>query len=506
MKTLKYLGVATLITANLGLASAGHAADVVDFSAAGSSAQFSVFTSAFLTQGYTSHYSLKTQSPSLFAIADSGAPKENSQVAIYWQGSAGNYRIAVYYQVDSTVGVRAYFNSDTLVAPTTNTGLPAGGNVGQPGSGDAIPPSEVLAAVNGTAVGIGATDITPEDARVATQRSLSLGYNASANPIKSAVTGSSAVANPVAFSLTAKSFTLKPLGAVPIMIFINNNSGSQFASLSGANLNINSFTLAGFLSGQLNRTSDLLPTNGAAQDPVHTYIREPLSGTYNTTEYTNPEATAELPFTNGLPSGQTAASGGQELNVSSNPLNEPVGGSADPGAPANSGRIRAIGTGELVKAVNGDTTDALGYAFWSAGNFSGKTNLRYLTVDGADPLQDSYTGGSVTSPTVTFRNIINGGYPLWSILRVVEPQSPTTVETQIIGSAISAANGTDFVPASLLRVFRSYHVTPYTIGGVSNGNNGTPANGGDVGGAVFSINNDQDYFTDFGGDLTNLRQ
>jgi len=499
--TAAALGAAALTV----LAGSAKAADTVDFAAAGSSAQYSTFTSAFLAQGYTNHYSLGSSSN--FQIADAsatGVPNENAQVAIYWKGSAGNYQIAVFYQVDSTVGVRAFFNNDALTASATP---PAGANLGAPGSGDVIPPAEVLSAVDGAAVNVGATDITPEDARVATQRSISLGYKVG-NPIKSAVSSSS-IATPVPFSLTAKPFRLVALGAVPIVVFVNNNSGSQFASLSGANLNIDSFQLAGFLSGQLNRTSDLVPTSGATANPVHVYVREPLSGTYNTTEYTNAESLAKLSYTGGRASGSTVASGGQELNVSStsnNPLNEPSTGSADFNAPAGSGRIRAVGTGQLVGAVNTDSVDALGYSFYSAGTFSGKTNLRYLTVDGADPLQDSYTGGSLTSVNVTFRNIVNGGYPLWSILRVVEPSSPSAIITAIVGSAISAANGTDFVPATSLRIFRSYHLTPYTVGNVSNGNNGNAANGGDVGGAVFSINNDVDNFNDFGGELTNIRQ
>ena len=497
MKTLKYLGVATLLLTGTSLSAATQAANVVDFAAAGSSAQFATFTQAFLNQGYSNHYSLGSSSN--FQVADPAAPNENAQVAIYWQGSAGNYRIAVFYQVDSTVGVRAFFNNDALTATSTP---PAPANVGLPRSGDVVPPAEVLAAVNGATVNVGATDITPEDARVATERTINLGYSAAA-PVLSAVSTTSK-ATPVRFSLTSKAFSLRALGAVPIVVFVNNGPTFGSSALAGANLNIDSFQLAGFLSGQFNRTSDLIYAFGAAQNPVHTYIREPLSGTYNTMEYTNPESLAKLTFTSGKQSGSTAASGGQELNVASNPLNEPTGGS--PNGNPNAGRRRAIGTGELVGAVAGDATDALGYAFYSVGTFGNRTTLKYLTVDGADPLQDNYTGGSVSSPSVTFRNIVNGGYPLWSILRVVTPQNPSTAINNIVTAAVNANLGTDFVNSNVLRVFRSYHQTPYTVGPLSNGNNGTPANGGDVGGAVFSINNDQNFNTDIGSDLLNFRQ
>ena len=151
----------------------------------------------------------------------------------------------------------------------------------------------MLSAINGAAVNVGATDITPEDARVATERTFNLGYSNS-NPVKSALHTTS-IATPVRFSLAAKPFTLTPLGAVPIVVFINNNAGSAFASATGPNLNIDSFTLAGFLSGQFNRTSDFLLASGAPTNPVHTYVREPLSGTYNTMSTLTPRAWRRSP-------------------------------------------------------------------------------------------------------------------------------------------------------------------------------------------------------------------
>ena len=504
MKLSKF-AAAALGASALALLSAGaQAANVVDFAAAGSSAQFTTFTAAFLAQGYNNHYTKKSSAnfqvaPAVPGItAEAGVPNENAQVAIYWKGTAPNLQIAVFYQVDSTVGVRAFFNNDTLTTPAV-PGAPD--NVGIT-TGDVALDNDVRIAVNGTPVNIGATDITPEDARVATERAINLGYGPS-SPIVSAVNALSQ-ADPVRFSITSKPFILKQLGAVPVVVFVNK--GPNFSALSGANLNIDSFQLAGFLSGQFNRVGDLNYDAANSQAPVHTYVREPLSGTYNTIEYTNAEAQGLLNFTGGLPSGNTAASGGQELNVASNPLNEPSSGLGS--GPGNSGRIRAIGTGELIGAVNGDATDALGYAFYSAGSFTAaKANkLTYLTVNGADPLLDNYAGGNFPV-TASFRNVANGGYPLWSILRVIEPASPSSTVIAIVNSAVGAASGADFVPSSALRVFRSYHATPFTVGAAANGNqSGKPANGGDVGGAVFSINNDKNNIADFGSGLTNLRQ
>ena len=521
MKKNTFIPVALCIgTFTLNSVSA-KATAVIDFAAAGSSAQFATFTRAFLIQGYTSHYSLGSSAsfqiaPVVPAIpAEAGVPNQNAQVAIYWYiMSSGVYHVAVFYQVDSTVGVRAFFNSDTL---TASANPPAPINIGQPRSGDVVPPAEVLAAVNGTAVNVGATDITPEDARVATERTINLGYSVG-NPLKSA-TNATSTAFPVRFDLSARPFSLIPFGATPIVVFVNNGPTFGSSALAGANLNIDSFQLAGFLSGQFNRTSDLIYAPSPAQNPIHTYIAEPLSGTYNVIEYTNVESLGKLAFTGGRPSGLTRVSGGQELNVASNPLNEPVGGS--PNGNPNAGRIRVIGDIERINAVAGDKNDALGYAFWSVGNFQGQTSLRYLTVDGAEPLQDSYTGGSVSNPSITFRNIVNGGYPLWSILRVVTPPNPTPEVNRIVAGAANANLATNYVTFKALRVFRSRHATPYTVGVPSNGVKdanggatinagvgvgGEPGVGGDVGGAVFSLNNDLDYNTDFGAELINVRQ
>ncbi len=518
MKKVKFLLVPVGLLAFALLPEQAQAADVVDMVAAGSSAQLVTFTTAFTAQGYGNHYSLGTSpnfqiAPAVPALAaEAGVPNQNAQVAIYWQGGPGSYRIAVYYQVDSAVGVRAFFNSDTVTAPPTASGIRARARRGANGPSslasngrDVVPPDEVLRAVNGSAVNVGVTDITPEDARVATERAINLGYSPG-NPIRS-TDNADATVFPVRFDLSARPFTLVSLGAAPLVVFVN--AGPNFGTLSSANLNIDSFTLAGLLSGQLSRTSDLLLTQGAVAAPVHTLIGEPLSGTYNVMEYCNTESLAKISSTGGRPSGSVAASGGQELNVSAtanNPLNEPASGGT---GPAGSGRIRIVGDAQRIKNAAVDSSDVLSYAFWSVGNFSGQAGLRYLTVDGADPLQDSYTGGSLTNVNISFRNIINGGYPLWSILRVVTQPSPSAAVSAILASVQGADQGADFVSPSSLRVFRSFHQTPFTAGGasgISNGNNGTPAVGGDIGGAVLTINNDQNAFNDFGGDLTNRRQ
>src|SRR5262249_29506589 len=55
-------------------------------------------------------------------------------------------------------------------------------------------------------------------------------------------------------------------------------------------------------------------------------------------------------------------------------------------------RTRVIGTGQMVSTGNNNLlANTLGYAFWSLGTFGNKLNIKYLTVEGADPLFPSFS-------------------------------------------------------------------------------------------------------------------
>jgi hypothetical protein len=140
-------------------------------------------------------------------------------------------------------------------------------------------------------------------------------------------------------------------------------------------------------------------------------------------------------------------------------------------------------------------------------------NTRYLTVDGVDPLFPSYAGGSFPTCTapcpgiVTFTNVINGSYPIWSIYRVVTATKVPAGVSAVISAAQTQASTTipDFVPINQLHVFRSHYNLAGRLG--SNGlATGTKESGGDVGGAVLPVEADLDYFTDTGKQLIGLKQ
>jgi hypothetical protein len=205
-------------------------------------------------------------------------------------------------------------------------------------------------------------------------------------------------------------------------------------------------------------------------------------------------------------------------------------------------RGRVIGTSEMVSTVN-NIADSLGYAFWGFSNFQGKAagaggNLKYLTVDGVDPLysgpasnpggagslpQCTLSGGTIgvgSCPVLTFPNIVNGGYQMWSVLRMVyDPTDPTVYALAMLHYAQAAAAITlsDFVPAKTpagatnLQVFRSHFnqvvVTSNSDDQAPNNGlkSGVPETGGDMGGQVLTNQSELDYITDTGGlQQTNL--
>jgi hypothetical protein len=255
---------------------------------------------------------------------------------------------------------------------------------------------------------------------------------------------------------------------------------------------------------------------------VTALIREPLSGTYNVFEYSVPnsnEFKTSQDVSNCTGSGSTAT-------VNQNPMHIP---SAN-GFVAGATRTRALGTGQVVNALKTASNDTLGYFFWSAGNAGGftATNGKYLTVNGVDPILDSYGDSCVTTAglapgqlpnsavgglgCVTFKNLNLGDYAIWSALRIVSLSPvPPGVSNLITGAQSVSATAPDFIPLASLKVWKS-HYNMFAIG-ITNNNNGNTVNpvtpgdlcpasggegGGDAGAMTISIHGNSDFCTDFG--------
>jgi len=150
---------------------------------------------------------------------------------------------------------------------------------------------------------------------------------------------------------------------------------------------------------------------------------------------------------------------------------------------------------------------------WSVGNFKGFTaaaapNAKYLTVDGVDPIQSSYTGGTIPTTAaqiqnVTLANTLSGSYPIFTSIRLVNlGSSPSTAVNNLATAAQNFAPGTtrpDFVPIANLKINRSHFIPPAGTGqptAASNGSGracGSVEAGGDVGGLVVTRAGDFDF-------------
>lgn len=496
---------------------------------------------------------------------------------VTWSATSGNCAnpnissttpVTFYVSTDSVVGNRCFFASPRCTISTTATAGASGGDT-LAGVADTPLPAAVLTAIQGAPENMAATDIRPEDAMFATLRALTpcgnpvvagsqylgLGYTSGGEILGSShqTSGNGGGFNVANFALMGTdpyshnslpgAFTVTGVGAVPVVVFVNPSNSGGFGSLQASN--INRATLAGYLDGTLGSTLDLVPQIFSATGAGSTiYLREPLSGTYNTMEYAIPN---NVQNQSSQDVGLAAYNANQNLGVAFPPLNcgagpggtfalpSPApsklvsGSTANPltesytraSASGSSWRARAIGTGNEVKAVLA-TQDSLGYAFWSAGNFSAAQpgTAKYLTVDGVDPIQETWSDGLVPTSgndllgNVSLSHVKDGTYPIWSILRLVTDNSGVAFtaagKLQTAAANFLSPSQPDFVPLSQMAVVRSHFAPP----GVSFPNNsGNPSNGdpgktveagGDVAGLAYSYQTDGAYNIDNGQSTGNI--
>jgi len=534
MARMKSIFAVLLLAAMAGVLPQAHA-QTLKVVIAGSSALWQTLalgaynngTSIVVGGGTTFHYT----SGANFNLVDNRATPakvDSNAVWIVWD-SAATPNVWAFIKVDSVVGNRCYFAKPqcTLV---TNGAFPAVGNsikVWPDTSTDTVPPAAVQAVfTTGTATTVAATDIRPEDAAFAECRVNSslgastaggansdgldgLGYNSNnaagvcpvfaaataqakgvGNAIVSGFPGHAAndVANVLAFNLTGTdpitgtklptAFTVTSVGAAPI-VFITAKTGAlknlhsateqQLQQVfSGAACNANAF---GLPSGAIN-----------------VFLREPLSGTYNTTEAT----VMRYPtlYTEGTITGSPVAGNSMETGVGTN---NPLAGQA--GTCTGGGqRFRAIGTGEEVKSVQNSNAagvypnpqDGIGFTFFSYGNvapIAGSTSFGYIALNGVDPIFASYGAGQSIDPGqpsgegvlpaqanlpapcqpsgfpcaenqiwgngFSFPNLRNGTYRSWSLLRLVSTGTPSTNAAALAKASNKyvVLNTPDYVPA-----------------------------------------------------------
>jgi hypothetical protein len=133
-------------------------------------------------------------------------------------------------------------------------------------------------------------------------------------------------------------------------------------------------------------------------------------------------------------------------------------------------------------------------------------------VCGCDPLQDTYTGGTLpqgaTLANVTLSHVADGTYPIWNVERLISYSAgaPAAATLQAyVQSQVSFGTGAthpEFIPDQQLNVFHA-HFAPVGINFNSTnaaadgpkvcGVGSNPEDGGDVGGLVLSLQAGADY-------------
>ena len=557
MTRSKLLFAALLLVASLAVVPAATAGPTVHFAAVGSSAMYqasgvAVFNDLATPIGNAHHYTVKTSTacsggtPCAYIHELRGTPgqipDEAGTLWVVWAGNDGSGNatdVWAYLQVDTIVGNRAFFaNPRPLfeLNPDTNNGAVPGVNnidknlfVGTQADDTKIP-NAVFAAITSNSFTAALSDVRPEDAlfehkRIVATLSTSnyngLGYVYTNNvgiPIKSSFTNTQAT--PVAFALKGKDpisgnkvgkWKAIQVGAEPIIFIINRTNPNGFGQ-AGHFTNATHQALLNVFDGDHCNGAQLDPT--ALDFPVIANLREPLSGTMTTTEFTTFRiyTSTKKPKTS-----QEKNVGVPTVGTPANPLSA-TGVILDSGKPCAAGggvRKRGIGTGEIVNTAvfapvgcpgTLSLCDSIGYTFFSYGNISkleGNANFGYLQEDGVDPLFTSYTDGKLpacASPTfcpalpgTSFPHIRDGSYQSWSILRAVgDPTASNFTDLQNIVSTVQNEINTkvpDLVPAVPisdgdpgLTVYRSH----YTQASYTPDNLIATESGGDVGGCIFN--------------------
>lgn len=499
-------------------------------------------------------------------------PEEYGNIWVAWDSDTSPTVVCTFLSVDSVVGLRLFYGQSasgnatiSLASSATST---AGANAVSfvQDTATAGLPSAIYSIVNGAHFNVVFTDIRPEDGQFAYGRAACtrsgvtdvscFGYGP-AGGIGTAILSSysQTSAQVVAFSISGTdpftglaipaSYTV-PVGGEPVVIFYNTSDTATGGLGNLLPTNITDTTASLVWSGLVGLTDELVGSSTGSGKVLHVVEREPVSGTYNTFEW-------QVIHTRDHHGGDYS----QEYGFGPTPANcftppasptyapptvacaNPANAAGTQGSTYGGFRTRAIGTGELVSAVSSSNDpDSIGYAFWSLGSFGGKPNLKYMTLDGADPLYANYSGSfpactgyinagtfSCSGTLPTFVNIKNGSYRSFNVLRAAYYQSYTVPTTgpSIPGLILAAqdqaeTNIPDIVPSTYcansscssqtdgLPVFRSH----YPINGVS-ANNGTGSastgfcasdqthpncieEGGDMAGKVFFDIQDQEFF------------
>ena len=460
---------------------------------------------------------------------------EGGSLWVVW--NAAETEAWAYLSFDSVTGTRGFFatpRATVQIDPATESGSGFTTNLIASslwGSDAANIPSAVYTALNNHAITAAFTDVLPADAKFAACRVLNelnttsyagLGYGTGTTcttligtQILSAF--STSVTNPVNFNIkgtdpftgdTIAASAIIDIGASPIVFLVNrtNPNGLGYGGAGTPVITNLTVPIAQTLWSGAECDTNAFAAGGPPTDtPVYVLQREPLAGTMNVVEFTtfrcgNTAGTAgKCPVTD-----NTSFHNSQEKGVVPPPegttnANNPLNLACTSGGGS---RMRALSTSEMDSTAVLKTADSIGYSFWGYGNVSklaGSANYGYLTLNGIDPIQTSYSNGELPTCTApcplpagtSFPNVRNGTYPAWSTLRVVTNASGvnlTTTKQLVVAIQDNVDSVPDFVPFAAvgsdpgLQYYRSH----FLQSGVSpnNGLSSEKEAGGDMGGCI----------------------
>lgn len=464
-------------------------------------------------------------------------PVEGGNLWIVWDNNTSPVTVWGQLTVDSIVGDRLFYavprgqlqvDSGVLTTPGQNliaSNLFFNAQTQMTQADDASMPAAVLNLIQ-TTFTAAMSDIRPDDAKAATNRILAplnkttyngLGYGTPAANCPSAtsligcqINGSwgGGKATPVQFnldggkdpftSLKVPKSKILSYGVDPIVFVYNNTNPSGLGA--GGFTDWTYAQATQFYEGKKGLVQDLPGALGTGSLSV--LLREPLSGTYTTTEWNTFRVLLQNAKTGKFATAKDTQEYGVDLSQpNTNPLN--LAG-LDGGV-----RLRGIGTGQVISGNGGvggvqHIADSIGYTFFAYGNVAAIASVaNYVTLDGVDPINAAYSGGAIptctapcpVAPGTSFPHVRDGSYRTWSILRVVTDASGDNLTNaqSLVTAVDNLVNETvpDFVPAQPasdgdpgIQYLRSHYKE---VGATKGLPSNSPENGGDVGGCPFLV-------------------
>jgi hypothetical protein len=529
--------VAGLVLAATAIVPAAKAAVTIELNAVGASAAWTTAAIGVYDQlagAGAGHYTVKGTCPSgncaqIHDVRSTSIPPDGGNLWVVW--NAAQTEVWAYTSVDAIVGIRAFMANPIAqlqIDPGTESTVPGQNLIATTlwGSDATSLPAAIYTALNNAPFTAALSGLRPEDGKFISARVLSplnttnysgLGYGTGPTTLigtEILSSFSSSTANPEAFNikgtdpftgLAIKAWTTLDIGA-QATIFVTNrtNASGLGAGVSGGTpifTDISNSEAQTIFEGQECDGNAFNALGAPANFPITAILTEPLGANANVPEYSIfrcGKTTGGCPIT-GNTQDNSQEEGVNPALANNNPLNLPcatVGG-------VTGTRRRAIGVSEDVSSGIAKVADSIAYISFSYSNVSkiaGSTNFGYLTRNGVDPIQATYTNGELplcaspcpVTPGSSFPNVRNGTYKDWTIVMAITNASGINLtRTKLVVSAIQAnLNNTvpDFIPTVAvggdpgLKYYRSHYLQAAVA--ANNGLGGQKEAGGDVGGCI----------------------